>query len=399
MSSNEPRVVVTELSKRYSIGSRSTTAREALMQRLHAAGRGPRDEGFWSLRDVSFAIENGGSLGVIGHNGAGKSTLLKILAGITAPTLGTASTRGRIAALLEVGTGFHPELTGRENVFLNGAILGMTRSEIRRRFDDIVEFSGVARFLDTPVKRYSSGMYLRLGFSVAAHLEPDILIVDEILAVGDAEFQQKCLGRMADSQEEGRTLVFVSHDLETLGRLCDRALWFENGQVREDGDSESVIRGYLSQTQADGAPGDRPALRGKSVSVTSWQVQRTDDSSAHLSQGDALRLEFVFVLEAPVAGLDVAVIVTAANGVRILDELLSDRARPVSGQVGAYSVSLVIPGVLTAGNYTAGLWIGTAYEDLLDIPAVIPFSISGSPKGRPQRVIALDLPVLLARVD
>jgi ABC-type polysaccharide/polyol phosphate transport system ATPase subunit len=240
--------------KRYVLGQR-LNARETLMataSRLLQRRRSPASE-LWSLRDVSFSVAQGEALGIVGRNGAGKSTILKILAGITAPTIGESRTRGRVAALLEVGTGFHPELTGRENVYLNGAILGMSRRDITLRFEQIVDFSGVERFLDTPVKRYSSGMYLRLAFAVAAHLEPDILVVDEILAVGDAEFQRKCIGRMHEAEQEGRTLVFVSHDLEALTRVCDRSLWLDSGQVRDSGPTSEIVRSYLSSSLADEA--------------------------------------------------------------------------------------------------------------------------------------------------
>src|SRR4051794_18449106 len=203
------RVQFDHVSKRYLLGE-NLNARETLVAAVRRVLHRRRVERqvLWSLRDVSFSVGDGEALGIVGRNGAGKSTILKILAGITAPSRGTSRTRGRVAALLEVGTGFHPELTGRENVFLNGAILGMSRRDIVRRFDEIVEFAGTERFLDTPIKRYSSGMYLRLAFAVAAHLEPDVLVVDEVLAVGDAEFQRKCIGRMAEAEAEGRTLIF-----------------------------------------------------------------------------------------------------------------------------------------------------------------------------------------------
>lgn len=208
----------------------------------------------WALRDVSFEMRQGESLALIGRNGAGKSTLLKILARIAVPTEGRALVRGRVASLLEVGTGFHPELTGRENIFLNGAILGMSRAEIRRKFDDIVAFSGVGPFIDTPVKRYSSGMHVRLGFAVAAHLEPDILVVDEVLAVGDAAFQKKCLGTMDAAARQGRTILFVSHNLHAVRSLCRRALLLENGRVLQDGPVQEVVDAYLRRV--DDVPGD-----------------------------------------------------------------------------------------------------------------------------------------------
>jgi lipopolysaccharide transport system ATP-binding protein len=204
------------------------------------------DETVWALKDVSFQVQQGEAVGIIGRNGAGKSTLLKILSRVTAPTSGEVKVKGRIASLLEVGTGFHPELTGRENIFLNGAILGMSRREIGRKFDEIVEFSGVEKYIDTPVKRYSSGMYVRLAFAVAAHLEPDILIVDEVLAVGDVEFQRKCLGKMESVTGEGRTVLFVSHNMLAIRSLCAQAILLDHGEIRMEGDSESVISQYLN---------------------------------------------------------------------------------------------------------------------------------------------------------
>src|SRR6201992_3805558 len=241
-------ISVTNLSKRYRIshqaaGTRPSTLREViaiktsnLFSRRRPDPDGnpahPSSEEFWALRDVSFEVKQGEVMGVIGRNGAGKSTLLKILSRITEPTEGRVKIKGRVASLLEVGTGFHPELTGRENVFLNGAILGMSKAEIRRKFDEIVEFAEVARYIDTPVKRYSSGMYVRLAFAVAAYLESEILIVDEVLAVGDAEFQKKCLGKMGDvSKGEGRTVLFVSHNMGSINVLCNKGILLENGSL------------------------------------------------------------------------------------------------------------------------------------------------------------------------
>lgn len=207
----------------------------------------------WAVKDISFDVKKGEVLGIIGRNGAGKSTLLKILCRITDPTKGRARIRGRISSLLEVGTGFHQELTGRENVYLNGTILGMTKAEVKRKFDEIVDFSGVERFIDTPVKRYSSGMKVRLAFSVAAHLEPEILIIDEVLAVGDADFQKKCLNKMEDVGQQGRTVLFVSHNMPAVSRLCDRAVLLENGQVVENGRTDDVIVKYLNADQGTSA--------------------------------------------------------------------------------------------------------------------------------------------------
>jgi lipopolysaccharide transport system ATP-binding protein len=206
-------------------------------------------EEFWALRDICLTVEPGERVGLIGRNGAGKSTLLKILSRITEPTTGRAILYGRVSALLQVGTGFHPELTGRENIFLNGAVLGMTRREILRKFDEIVAFSEIEQFLDTPVKRYSSGMYVRLAFAVAAHLDPEILLVDEVLAVGDLAFQTKCLGRMNKVAEEGRTIIFVSHNMAAISRLCNRVILFEKGRIVRQGDPETVIQAYYAQAE------------------------------------------------------------------------------------------------------------------------------------------------------
>jgi lipopolysaccharide transport system ATP-binding protein len=262
---------VENLSKRYRIGELQAaygTLRESMS---HAAKRLTGKEhrrGYdeiWALKDVSFELEEGRALGVIGRNGAGKSTLLKVLTRITTPTEGRAEIRGRVGSLLEVGTGFHPELTGRENVFLNGAILGMKRREIQAKLPEIAEFSGVEKFLDTPVKRYSSGMHVRLAFSVAAHFEPEIMLVDEVLSVGDAEFQARCLGRMEDINTTGRTVVFVSHQLQSVAQLCDRVILMDEGRIVLDGPSSEVVAQYLqsatgtssSQSWSDEeAPGD-----------------------------------------------------------------------------------------------------------------------------------------------
>ena len=212
-------------------------------------------EDFWALKDISFEIGQGDRVGIIGRNGAGKSTLLKILSRITEPSAGRVAINGRVASLLEVGTGFHPELTGRENIFLNGAILGMSRAEISRKFDEIVDFAEVERFLDTPVKRYSSGMYVRLAFAVAAHLEPEILVVDEVLAVGDLQFQKKCLGKMQDVGKEGRTVLFVSHNMQAIRQLCDRAIMLKSGTLQHDGEVGETIDVYLREGYAgDGEP-------------------------------------------------------------------------------------------------------------------------------------------------
>jgi lipopolysaccharide transport system ATP-binding protein len=256
----DPAIKVNNLSKRYRIGAVQKgykTIRETIMEGISAPVRnfsrlrgltefknGDENNVIWALKDVSFEVNEGETLGVIGRNGAGKSTLLKILSRITEPSAGSIEIYGRVASLLEVGTGFHPELTGRENIFLNGAILGMRKKEIGRKFYDIVNFSEIEKYIDTPVKRYSSGMYVRLAFAVAAHLETDILLVDEVLAVGDIAFQKKCLGKMGDITKEGRTVLFISHNMGMIQSLCNRAIWLDNGQIVKDSPVDDVVRAY-----------------------------------------------------------------------------------------------------------------------------------------------------------
>ncbi len=282
---DKPAIEVTGLGKRYTLrhdgGPRYLRDRLAQLVRaparlLRGSAPTPDREEFWALRDVNFSVRPGEVLGILGRNGAGKSTLLKVLSRITEPTLGRVTVRGRVASLLEVGTGFHPELTGRENIFLNGAILGMTRVEIRGKLDAIVAFSEVERFLDTPVKHYSSGMYVRLAFAVAAHLEPDILIVDEVLAVGDLAFQKKCLGRLDAVSQSGRTVLFVSHNLEALRSICQSGLLLEEGRIKASGPIQEVVGQYQrthSELEAIFAPVEtRPSIT--KVAVDAHQLHR-----------------------------------------------------------------------------------------------------------------------------
>jgi lipopolysaccharide transport system ATP-binding protein len=262
-------------------------------------GTGQGSAAFWALRDVSFAVREGEVLGIIGSNGAGKSTLLKILSLITRPTTGWAEVHGRCASLLEVGTGFHPELSGRENIFVNGAILGMTRAEVRRKLDDIIAFAGVEQFLDTPVKRYSSGMYVRLAFSVAAHLQPDILVIDEVLAVGDVAFQQKCLGRMRDVSKSGRTVLFVSHNMPVVKGLCSRAILLDRGRLVMDGPAEEVVDRYmLRHVQGHSTclvPDDWPRVGNGLARIRSVnQVDTQGEPSSEVFYGDPVRVRFEF---------------------------------------------------------------------------------------------------------
>jgi lipopolysaccharide transport system ATP-binding protein len=267
---------VENISKQYRLGQLGTGTISHDLNRMWAKMNGKEDpylkvgdtndrsksggsDYVWSLKDINFEIKQGEVLGIIGKNGAGKSTLLKILSQITTPTTGQIKVKGRIAALLEVGTGFHPDLTGRENIFLNGAILGMTKQEIKIKFDEIIDFSGVAKYLDTPVKRYSSGMMVRLGFAVAAHLEPEILIVDEVLAVGDQEFQDKCIGKMKDVSNSGRTVLFVSHNLGAVQNLCGTCLYLKNGQIKESGITSNIIESYLGENRNIQLTGEIPS--------------------------------------------------------------------------------------------------------------------------------------------
>jgi lipopolysaccharide transport system ATP-binding protein len=229
----------------------------------------------WSLKDINFSVNKGEAIGIIGKNGAGKSTLLKLLSRVTSPTSGDVKLKGRVASLLEVGTGFHPELSGRENIYLNGAILGMRKSEIKNKFDEIVDFAGIERYIDTPVKRYSSGMYVRLAFAVAAHLESEILIVDEVLAVGDAEFQKKCLGKMKDiASGEGRTILFVSHNMASIKNLCSKGILLENGMVKKEGDINEIVSAYLSSNANDSLKSfyQKTTLEGKSMELSSVAI-------------------------------------------------------------------------------------------------------------------------------
>jgi len=305
------------LSKLYRLGSGAHTygrltesmsnAFKAPFRMLFRRGEeAPIEQDLWAVKDVSFEVEDGQAVGIIGRNGAGKTTLLKLLSRITDPTEGRAILRGTVGSLLEVGTGFHPELTGKENVYLNGAILGMSRADINKRFDQIVEFAEVERFLDTPVKRYSSGMQVRLAFAVAAHLEPEILIVDEVLAVGDAAFQRKCLGKMGDVTKEGRTVLFVSHNMSVVSRLCDRGIWMEAGQVAMQGPMEDVVREYLGSSGSGSAQyesGDLDSAPGNEV-VRLRRVRILDHEGRGVSSVDARRpalveIEYVVLQRRP----------------------------------------------------------------------------------------------------
>jgi lipopolysaccharide transport system ATP-binding protein len=331
--------------------------------------QGDEVEEFWALRDVSFEVKQGEVLGIIGRNGAGKSTLLKILSRITEPTAGEARLRGRVSSLLEVGTGFHPELTGRENIFLNGAILGMTRAEIKSKFDEIVAFAEVERFLDTPVKRYSSGMYVRLAFSIAAHLEPEILVVDEVLAVGDTEFQKKSIGKMHSvATEEKRTVLFVSHNLQAVQSLCDRAILLDSGAVIMQGQARSVVTKYLVQDQPSN--GERvwnreTAPGNANIALTAVRILSSEgEPSGSLDSDHDVHVEFEFVLggkEFSQSSLCVGFDVANSEGVTVLRTYQTDlppkRWPPM--QPGPNRWRCKIPkGLLNGGDFVVNPRIG-----------------------------------------
>jgi len=303
---------VEHLSKRYRIGLeeeiqdtfagaltsfiRSPIKNLRRLRRLSHLEDGDAEDIIWALQDVSFEVQRGEVVGIIGRNGAGKSTLLKILSRITEPTSGRVELHGRVSSLLEVGTGFHPELTGRENIYLNGTILGMRKAEIDRKFDEIVDFSGVEKFIDTPVKRYSSGMRVRLAFSVAAHLEPEILLVDEVLAVGDAAFQKKCLGKMGDVAKEGRTVLFVSHNMGAVNHLCGKTIWIDEGQIVAFGSTDSVIDKYLSSNDLQG--GEFHAIsRDLAPGNKNFRLLRVSVKNQHGEVVDAIAIDSPFSLE------------------------------------------------------------------------------------------------------
>ncbi|MEO8192529.1 MAG: ABC transporter ATP-binding protein [Gemmatimonadales bacterium] len=344
-----------------------------------ATGRAETMETFWALEDVSFEVNEGEVVGIIGRNGAGKSTLLKILSRITEPTRGRADIYGRVGALLEVGTGFHPELSGRENIFLSGAILGMRKTEIARRFDEIVDFAEVEQFIDTPTKRYSSGMYTRLAFAVAAHLEPEILLVDEVLAVGDAAFQKKCLGKMEDVAGQGRTVFFVSHNNQAVRQLCTRAILLEHGRVAADGPTDSTLAVYnqrLREMRVDAETGvNNPENRRGSGAVrfTSVSVEDLDGEERYtFAMGDTVRFRLTFDVHAPMRGL--AIVVALRSG--LSRELVTSARHVVTESVvapGTTSTVVVdLPNVyIRPGEYPLYLHVSESLQspknyDVLD---------------------------------
>jgi lipopolysaccharide transport system ATP-binding protein len=319
----------------------------------------------WALKDISFDLEEGKVLGIVGRNGAGKSTLLKILSRVTDPTKGTVSVRGRVGSLLEVGTGFHPELTGRENIYMNGAILGMKRAEIDKKFDEMVDFSEVGQFIDTPVKRYSSGMYLRLAFAVAAHLEPEILVVDEVLAVGDAEFQRKCLGKMNDVAQQGRTVLFVSHNMSAILRLTQEALVLKKGQLIKRAPTPEAVDFYLASGQAETGERiwDRDDIRADAAPFTPVALRIKDKTGKIVDtvrSTEPITIEWEYQLDAPITGLRLGLYLNTMRGEYVFTTFDTDDAKQFdqfgARQAGRYVSRCVVPAdFFNEGRYYLGV--------------------------------------------
>lgn len=321
----------------------------------------------WALKDINFDVKQGEILGLIGKNGAGKSTLLKILSRTTAPTTGSIKIKGKIASLLEVGTGFHPDLSGRDNIFLNGAILGMKKSEIRSKFDAIVEFAGVQRYIDTPVKRYSSGMYVRLAFAVAAHLEPDILIIDEVLAVGDSEFQNKCLGKMKDVSEQGRTVIFVSHNMGAVADLCSRAILLKHGMILQDGATDDIIRSYVQQNMKvklnDSSSLNDATVRRGTGQVRFEKIRMLNSLGEEVNeffQGDKVIFEMSFQVNAPINELMASITLRSGKTRDIVTSTKRNKIESTNFKTGdIIHVRYEFPRLsLRPGVYETYYWLG-----------------------------------------
>lgn len=398
-------IQVENLSKRYVIGhqkqERYSTLRDAIANSAKSLKHkifnsnqkfeDPSYEEFWALKDVSFEIKRGDRVGIIGRNGAGKSTLLKILSRITEPTSGRISIKGRVASLLEVGTGFHQELTGRENIFLNGAILGMSRAEIRKKFDEIVDFAEVENFLDTPVKHYSSGMYVRLAFAVAAHLEPEILIVDEVLAVGDIEFQKKCLGKMGDiSQKSEKTVLFVSHNMSAIRRLCSRSILIDKGNIKSDGRTYKVLDNYLKEffvsNQSLWIGQDRLGNNLFKLNIVKLRNSLGEYTSS-INISESAFVDIFFTITEKGAKIQFAITVTNSNDECVFSSLsnLDTKYHNQPLDIGEYVSSCCIYGdLLNSGNYYISLNIGhETFNESIIVNNVLKFNAidDGTLKG------------------
>ena len=368
ISSNQTVIQVEHLSKKYRLGAISHGALFKDIQSAWARLRGKEDPNskvfqadsgygreFWALKDITFNVEKGDVLGIIGRNGAGKSTLLKILSRITSPTQGKVSIKGRVASLLEVGTGFHPELTGRENIYLNGAILGMKKAEIQKHFDAIVDFAEIGKFVDTPVKRYSSGMYVRLAFAVAAHLEPEILIVDEVLAVGDAEFQKKCLNKMdAVSRQEGRTILFVSHNISAVRALCTKAMLISAGKMQSIGSVDDIVQQYTTSGTRDAEVVFSPDPAKELQIMRVRLLDSRGNLTSYLDLKENFTIQVEYEAKNPVSGVGICVNVFTMYNECIIATCDFDMNKAVLGQrtKGVHSTSVSIPGyILNSGIF------------------------------------------------
>ncbi|MCL4390418.1 MAG: ABC transporter ATP-binding protein [Patescibacteria group bacterium] len=373
-------VEVNKLSKKYRLGGQQPylTLRDTLAELVRHPIIKRDNHEFWALRDVTFRVAPGEVVGIIGRNGAGKSTLLKIISRITCPTAGDVRLQGNVSSLLEVGTGFSPELTGRENIFLNGAILGMSRSEIRRRFDAIVDFAETEKFLDTPVKYYSSGMYMRLAFSVAAHLEPDILLVDEVLAVGDAEFQKKCLGKMEEVRNrQGRTILFVSHNMKTIEQLCSRCLLIDKGKIVMDGDSQKVISHYLNKQKIQSSAMLFPVDKNKIAQITKIAILNSkyqSRSEVPISEDFYINIEMRVNHRVKKALIS---IYFYSQGDLLLFSTEGDHSgQLLSYPAGKYKTMVRIPAFLfESGNYTIDVAIQNPGVEIIDKVSEIGFEV------------------------
>lgn len=381
------------LSKKYSIGRRERyrALRDVIAEtaaRPFRRNHREKAELIWALKDVSFDVPEGKAVGIIGRNGAGKSTLLKILSRITKPTQGSVRVRGRVGSLLEVGTGFHPELTGRENIFLNGAIIGMRKAEIVRKFDEIVAFAEVEKFLDTPVKRYSSGMYVRLAFAVAAHLETEILVIDEVLAVGDVAFQRKCLGKMGDLSHSGRTVIFVSHNMQAVRSLCSEAIWLEQGQVKAVGRSANVIETYLDVASRSEKSGDLNAALAAMPSDPAFRMnyvslEQDGVTAATVLSGKPLDLVLGYTLFRDTPGFHVCIRVFDVEGTMLLETLHNGHAEePPLVEAGDYVSRVSFPADFFAAHAfdVAILPSIAGQRDCWPRPLTIPFAVEASGK-------------------
>lgn len=379
-------VKVENVSKAYQLGQINTGTLTNDLKRWYAKKRGKEDpflevsedndrtvkgnsDIFWSLKDVTFDIHQGDSLGIIGRNGAGKSTLLKLLSQITSPTEGTIKIKGKIASLLEVGTGFHPELSGKENIYLNGAILGMRKNEIKSKFDEIVEFAGVERYINTPVKRYSSGMYVRLAFAVAAHLESEILIVDEVLAVGDTEFQKKCMSKMGQlGKDSGRTIIFVSHNMVAIKQLCNRSIYLKNGKVLGNCDTQSIISQYLTSNnpalETDGVIPPSLSLHGTGEAQFKklFPVNIYGEPCSEFYFGDPITVIVRLEAYAKLDNILMSVFILNSYGERICMANANQFYKPINLDAGLYEMKVSFKNIIMPGEYSFGLSISHYYS-------------------------------------